>query len=282
MKLSAAEFGNCENKAVTLLGMSGVGKTTISSILKEAGWFHFSTDYRIGTAYLNDAIIEDVARRASEIPQVRELIDSRSISVQNNLTIENLQPLSAYLGKIGNPEQDGFDLPEFKKRQALHKEAEIAATLDVPAFIQKAHEKYGCAHFVNDSSGSLCELDDDAVLKALSEHTLLLYIEASEDYEQELIERAVKYPKPLYYPQDFFDQAVADYMAEKSLEYVALIDPDDFVRWVFPALFRSRIPKYQKIAKEYGYTVAADDVQQIKTETDFIDLVCEAIERKGA
>ncbi len=46
--------------AITLLGMSGVGKTHFSTRLRwaskqhrdSANWFHFSADYRIGTAYL--------------------------------------------------------------------------------------------------------------------------------------------------------------------------------------------------------------------------------------
>ena len=36
--------------AVSLLGMSGVGKTTLSKTLRrDGGWFHYSADYRIGT-----------------------------------------------------------------------------------------------------------------------------------------------------------------------------------------------------------------------------------------
>ena len=34
------------------------------------------------------------------------------------------------------------------------------------------------------------------------------------------------------------------YMEEREIPYVALIEPLDFVRWVFPRLFRARIPRY--------------------------------------
>jgi putative ribosome biogenesis GTPase RsgA len=40
------------NKRITLLGMSGVGKTRLASKLDSEQWYHFSGDYRIGTHYL--------------------------------------------------------------------------------------------------------------------------------------------------------------------------------------------------------------------------------------
>ncbi|HEY5700686.1 MAG TPA: ATPase, partial [Gammaproteobacteria bacterium] len=52
MKLTHEEFMRLEHKAVTLLGMSGVGKTTLANRLPKKEWFHYSGDYRIGTKYL--------------------------------------------------------------------------------------------------------------------------------------------------------------------------------------------------------------------------------------
>ncbi len=43
-------------QAITLMGMSGVGKTTLSCKLPRDKWFHYSSDYRIATHYLDDAI----------------------------------------------------------------------------------------------------------------------------------------------------------------------------------------------------------------------------------
>jgi GTPase SAR1 family protein len=53
MKMSPQEFLNWENKRITLLGMSGVGKTTLADKLPKETWFHYSGDYRIGTRYLD-------------------------------------------------------------------------------------------------------------------------------------------------------------------------------------------------------------------------------------
>ena len=81
---------------------------------------------------------------------------------------------------------------------------------------------------------------------------MILYIKATEKNEQALIQRAESDPKPLYYREGFLDEQLAIYMKENNLQYVAMIDPDEFVRWVFPKLFYSRIPRYDAIAEQYG------------------------------
>ena len=58
MKISSTEFIQLEHKSITLLGMSGVGKTFLSTLLRRSGWFHYSGDYRIGTRYLDEAILD--------------------------------------------------------------------------------------------------------------------------------------------------------------------------------------------------------------------------------
>jgi hypothetical protein len=60
------------------------------------------------------------------------------------------------------------------------------------------------------------------------------------------------------------------------------IDPDDFVCWVFPELFKARVPRYEAIAEQYGYTVDGDEVAKVKTEDDFMQLIAQAIARQPA
>ncbi len=281
MKLSAQEFRDWENKRITLVGMSGVGKTRISNLLRRGNWFHYSADYRIGTRYLDEAILDNIKQQAMQVPFLRDLLHSDSIYIRNNITVDHLKPVSTFMGKVGNPELGGLSLTEFKRRQALHKEAEIAAFRDVPEFIRKAQEIYGYRHFVNDAGGSLCELDDAGVLKVLEENTLLLYIKASERDERELIRRAEAAPKPLYYREEFLDEQLAVYKRERGLEYIAMIEPDDFVRWVFPRLFYARIPRYEAIANGYGYTVTTDELSKVRDEGEFLALIERAIVRQG-
>lgn len=260
--------------------MSGVGKTRLSAMLRQHHWFHYSGDYRIGTRYLDEPILDNIKQQAMAIPLLRDLLRSDSIFLRNNITVDNLKPVSSFLGKLGNPEFGGLPLKEFKRRQELHRVAEIAAMKDVPEFIRKAREIYAYPHFVNDAGGSLCELDDEEVIRILSEYTLILYIKATEKDEHELIRRAVADPKPLYYREAFLDEQLAVYMREKALDYVAMIDPDDFVRWMFPRLFYSRIPRYEAIADRHGYTVSSDELSQVTDEPSFERLVERVIERQ--
>ena len=281
MKLSAKEFKSWDNKCITLLGMSGVGKTRLAIRLRKKHWFHYSGDYRIGTRYLDEPILDNIKQQAMQIPFLRDLLRTDSIYIRNNITVDNLQPVSSFLGKLGDPERGGLPLAEFKRRQALHREAEIAAMKDVPEFIRKSKEIYGYRHFVNDAGGSLCELDDPEVLRVLAEHTLILYIKATDADEQELIKRAEEDPKPLYYREAFLDEQLALYRVEKGHAYVAEIDPDDFVRWMFPRLFYSRIPRYQAIADQHGYTLSTEELKEVRDEPSFLRLIERTLEANG-
>ena len=119
-------------------------------------------DRRIGTHYLGEPILDNIKRQAMHVPFLRDLLRSDSIYISNNITVDNLDPVSSFLGKLGNPEIGGLPLPEFKRRQALHREAEISALLDVPEFIRKAREIYGYRHFVNDAGGSVVSIPSGA------------------------------------------------------------------------------------------------------------------------
>jgi len=282
VKLSVDEFRAWEHKSITLLGMSGVGKTRLACMLRKRDWFHFSGDYRIGTRYLDEPILDNIKQQAMQLPFLRELLRNDSIYIVNNLNVDNLQPVSSFLGKLGNPELGGLGLQEFKRRQALHHDAEVAAMGDVPEFIRKAQDIYGYKHFVNDAGGSICELDDGEVIRALDRHTLIVYIKASDHDEQELIRRAEQDPKPLYYREQFLDEQLATYLGERELPYVAMIDPDEFVRWVFPRLFYSRIPRYQRIADTFGYTITTDELSRVQNEAEFLTLIEAALVRPAA
>ena len=278
MRLSPQEFMAWESKRVTLLGMSGVGKTTLSNKLPHQAWFHYSGDYRIGTKYLAEPIVDNIKRQAMEVPFLRDLLRSDSIYIGSNITVENLAPVSTFLGKLGNPALGGLTLAEFKRRQALHHKAEIAAMRDVPEFIEKARDIYGYRHFLNDAGGSVCELDDPETLGILAENTLILYIKATAEMEQTIIERARREPKPMYYREAFLDEHLPLFLAETPYEKVEEIPPDEFVIWVFPRLFRSRLPRYQAIADQYGYTVDARDMAAVRNEADFLRVVSKALE----
>ncbi|SFV79407.1 ATPases of the AAA+ class [hydrothermal vent metagenome] len=278
MRLSATEFFQSKNRSLTLLGMSGVGKTHLSKLLSNKDkWYHFSGDYRIGAEYLNEAILDNIKQNVKQDDWLAGLLSNNSISIQNHITFDNLSSVSAFLGKVGNPEQGGLPIDEFTRRQALHRQAEVNTMLDVPKFIEKSKQQ-GFNHFINDAGGSLCELDDDKVYQTLAEHTLILYIRASKTNESALIERAQTHPKPLYYQAEFLKAQLEVYLAENGLTYAAQINPDAFVGWIFPRLLAHRIPKYEAIADKYGYTIDSEDLYQCKNADEMCELIHGALD----
>jgi hypothetical protein len=281
MHLSPREFSRWEHKAITLLGMSGIGKTTLANKLPKTEWFHYSADYRIGTKYLEEPILDNIKKQAMKVDFLRDLLRSDSIYICNNITVHNLTPVSTFLGKIGDRSRGGLSLEEFKERQRLHHEAEVAAMKDVAPFIAKAREIYGYDHFINDAGGSVCELDDPEAIQCLADNTLIIYIRADEQMENTLIQRAIDSPKPLYYQERFLDERLAQYMRENSIGEVDDIDPDKFVRWMFPKLVEHRRPLYQKLADRHGYTVESRDVERVRDEKDILELIENALDKQG-
>ncbi len=277
--MSSREFLNWESKRITLLAMSGAGKTTLANKLPREKWFHYSGDYRIGTKYLGEPILDNIKQQAMEVPFLRDLLLTDSIYICNNVTADNLVPVSSFLGKIGNPQLGGLTLDEFKRRQALHHKAEIAAMLDIGEFIHKAESIYAYKNFINDAGGSVCELESEHVLEYLAQHTLIIYIKTSDELNQTIINRAKTSPKPLYYREKFLDEKLMQFMRNSHYTDINMIPPDDFVSWVFPELFKSRLPRYQKIADTYGYTLDASDIAKVTTENDFIQLVAAALHK---
>jgi len=279
MHMNAKEFRDWDHKAITLLGMSGVGKTTLANNLPQSSWFHYSGDYRIGTRYMDEPIMDNIKRQAMKVDFLRDLLRSDSIFIANNITINNLEPISSFLGQLGAEKHGGLPLNEFLRRQHLHREAENNSMIDVASFMAKAREIYGYQHFVNDTGGSVCELDSREAQKVLADNTVVLYIRADEDMEQELIRRASTNPKPMYYNEEFLKNQLEVYLEQENLRGVDELEPKKFARWIFPELVKHRRPLYQGLADKYGYTITANEAEQVQSEQDFLDLVELAIGR---
>ncbi|WP_422028717.1 ATPase [Roseovarius sp.] len=282
---SADEWLNAPRKRVLVYGMSGLGKTYLSNMLRDAGdWFHYSIDYRIGTRYMGEFITDNAKAHAMKVPFLRDLLMSDSIYIGSNISFHNLKPVSAYLGKPGDPEKGGMPIDEFRRRQEQFRRAEVSALQDTAYFIDRAQALYAYPHFICDTGGSICEWVDgddpnDPLLTELSERCLLIRIEGDEAHTEELIRRFDKAPKPMCYQPEFLDQVWSDYLDKKGCAEDE-VDPDAFIRWTYAKALAHRKPRYEAMAK-WGITVSADEVAALRTDRDFEQLVAKALERTG-
>ena len=278
------DFRAMPRRSVVIFGMSGVGKTRIANFLREERWFHYSVDYRIGTRYMGEHIVDSFKTEAMKSPLLRDLLMSDSIYIASNITFENLSPLSTYLGKPGDPARGGIPFEEYIRRQREHREAEIAAMRDTGHFIERAKRVYGYDHFLCDTSGSLCEVvdpddSDDPVMSDLARHSAILYIREEEDHTEELARRFDRDPKPMYYNEGFLREVWVDYLRETG-DTPDAVDPDAFIRWAYRRLLSWRGPRYRAMAARWGYSATMAEIAAVRDEADFLELMGVVIARR--
>ncbi|MGX9354294.1 ATPase [Roseobacteraceae bacterium S113] len=273
------------HKRVLFFGMSGLGKTYISNILRADGsWFHYSIDYRIGTRYMGEYIADNAKAHAMKVPFLRDLLMSDSIYIGSNISFENLTPVSTYLGKPGDGARGGLPIAEYRRRQGQFRQAEINALLDTGYFIDRAERLYGYPNFICDTGGSICEWvdpadPDDPVLRHLSEQCLMVWLEGSDAHAQELIRRFDLDPKPMSYQPEFLESCWSEYLIEKN----ALeddVDPNDFIRWTYARALAHRQPLYRAMAEGWGVSVRAENVARATDPASFTDVIAQAIDAK--
>ena len=280
---SAVEWGSARNKRVLFFGMSGVGKTHISSLLRATGdWFHYSIDYRIGTHYMGEHIVDNFKCEAMRNAFLAKLLKSDSIYIASNITFGNLAPLSTYIGKPGNPDKGGIPYAEYVRRQRLHRSAELNALRDTSHFIDRAARIYRYPHFVCDSSGSICEVvdpesDGDGLLENLSRHLLFVWIREGPHHTEKLQERYRKNPKPMYYREGFLEFHWRAYLEHNGVTETE-VDPDEFSCWIYGKALDARQSRYEAIARNWGVILNAADVVGTESEAECCRLIGQAID----
>ncbi|WP_298836008.1 ATPase [uncultured Roseobacter sp.] len=274
---SASEWRSARRRSVLVYGMSGLGKTHMSNLLRASGsWFHYSIDYRIGTRYMGEYIADNAKAEAMKVPFLRNLLMSDSIYIGSNITFDNLSPVATYLGKPGDPERGGLPMAEYARRQEQFRLAEIAALRDTARFAQRAEALYGYPNFICDTGGSICEWvdagnDDDALMRELSANCLMIWIRGDDAHTAELVRRFDKAPKPMAYQPEFLARVWQEYLNENKCSEVT-VNPDDFIRYTYARALAHRQPRYEAMAR-WGITVTADQVAALQTPEDFDDLV---------
>ncbi len=281
---NAQDWRDSPNKRVLFFGMSGLGKTHLSKMLRASGdWFHYSVDYRIGTRYMGEHIADNAKSEAMKNPFLKELLMSGSISIRSNISFDNLAPVSTYLGKPGDVAKGGLPMAAYEVRQQQFKEGEIAALYDTAHFIRRAQRIYDYPHFICDTGGSICEWVDpdagaeDPLIKALAADCLLVWIKGDAAHSQELIRRFDKAPKPMAYQPEFLADAWSEYLIINNANE-SDVNPNDFIRWTYGRALAHRQPLYQAMA-EHGVTITAEDVAQVSDPAEFDALIAQALEQ---
>ena len=282
---TASDWTSAAQKRVLLFAMSGLGKTYVSSMLRDTqSWFHYSIDYRIGTRYMGEFIADNAKAEAMKVPFLRELLMTDSIHIGSNITFDNLTPVSTYLGKPGNPAKGGLPMVEYQRRQEQFKRAELDALRDTPYFIDRAQALYGYPSFVCDTGGSTCEWVDannpqDPILKMLSDSALMVWIKGSDDHTADLVARFDKAPKPMAYQPEFLLRCWIEYLSENNMKE-GDVDPDSFIRWTYARALAHRQPRYSDMAKNWGITVDASDMATVRDEADFVAVIGMGLEAR--
>lgn len=271
------------NKRVMVFGMSGLGKTHMSTILRDTGdWFHYSIDYRIGTRYMGEYIVNSCIKAAMEHPYLREMLRQDAIYLAPNVHTHDLGAVSTYLGKPGNADAGGLSFEEYTVRQDQFREAEIAALNDTRYFADRGQNLYGYPHFICDTGGSICEWveatdDNDTLMSNLSATCLPVWIKGNDAHTSELIRRFDKSPKPMAYQPAFLAKSWDEYLSENNISGDE-VNPDSFVRWTYARALAHRQPRYEAMAR-WGIIVTADEVAGLKSAADFDHLIVETIGR---
>ncbi|MGB1235963.1 MAG: ATPase [Planktomarina sp.] len=282
---SADDWLAAPKKRVCLFAMSGLGKTHVSNMLRHTGgWFHYSIDYRIGTRYMGEYIVDNFKKVAMTNPFLADLLRSDSIYIGSNITFENLNPLSTYLGKPGDTALGGIPIDEYRKRQDQHDVAEVSALLDTPHFIDRAQNLYGYGDFVCDTGGSIVEVVDpndpnDPVMNCLSQNTLMVWIKGADAHLDRLIARFDSDPKPMCYTPEFLTAAWDEFCTTRNVA-PDKVNPDEFIRFTYAKAITRREPKYADMAK-WGVTVTAEEIAACETPALFDALIAQTLEEQA-
>ena len=175
----------------------------------------------------------------------------------------------------------GILFSEYLKRQHLHRDAEIKATLHASSLVEHSPE---LSHFMCDTSGSICELvnpqdENDKILSSLSKNFLIICLEAPDTMYQVLIDRFLAKPKPMYYEENFLNSLWKSFKDDTSTT-CGEINPDDFMIYGFKALIKRRKAIFDTISKNWGISLNFEQLREVKCAADLIGAIESAIRVK--
>ena len=78
------------------------------------------------------------------------------------------------------------------------------------------------------------------------------------------------------YNAEFLEAAWELYLSETGGAETE-VDPDAFVRWTYARALAHRQPRYKAMADNWGITIQANDVAQVRSQDDMMDLIANAL-----
>lgn len=247
-----------EPRDILLVGMSGIGKTLLSSYLNQSGkWHYVSVDAQIQGKYLRKQILDVFNAEVRQGPMLSKLHEMGVLNLESELNKVALAPLTSYLGMPGDLEKGGIDFQEYVVRQNLHRQAERAA-------IEELIELDCNQPILADSSGSFCELltVDDPTFAALRERFVIVSLRENDALVQNLIARYVESPKPIYYPPDLLLEYWETFSAViRDRDGRSDVDPIEFALWSYEKLVAVRRQKYAALAECSDVVINAAELQ---------------------
>jgi shikimate kinase len=265
-----------KTKIFTLIGMSGSGKTALSHKLSADGLFHYSIDYEIAHTHLKDKIKQSVISKINNQSQFfRELIEKFAIKIDLSLTFDDLEVITMFV--IPTKENGKVNFGEFLSNQNLYRTAELQATQEFWQRAKTAFENYEISGFVNDTTGSVCEisLNNKPLLDLIKNRSTVVYLKTTQEHQTMLVERAKTAIKPILYNYDFLLKHLTEYYNSQNFTTNFEIDKEFFF-WLFPKLLEYRKKSYTEfVEKTDGKIIDVSNLAKIKNTKDFIELIYE-------
>ena len=147
---TAKDWRAATEKRVLLFGMSGLGKTHVSKLLRDRRRL-VSLFRRLPHRHALHGRTHrrQLQARGDEGAVAARLADDRQRAISpRTCTFDNLAPLSTYLGKPGDPAKGGLPFAEYLAPAGPAPVAEMAALLDTGAFHRpRARALYGYPQF---------------------------------------------------------------------------------------------------------------------------------------
>ena len=129
----------------------------LSALLRRHDWYHYSGDYRIGTRYLDESILDLIKEQAMVVPFLSELLRNDWIYIRNNIKVPDLGPVLVVRRQTRNPDR-GRTARGLPASPGAVPETEIAAMYDA---VSSTRRRRSTATRVSSTMSAVrCELDD--------------------------------------------------------------------------------------------------------------------------